>query len=250
MDAEPVAIPDDATVERALDEFFLRYRWPWFPVTDAAQRFRRPAHPRVGRRGARAEPRRPGGVGDVFEADASRKPAGPHRRAARVAARQRRAAPPRRARGGRRRRHACAGSSRAQQVGRALRDALDAADADVGRPAAASRIAARWIEAHRAREGERAGDDAGRAGLAPTPRVPGCARSGARRSARRSSSRSPGVVLVLYVIAAHARQPEGVPGRRRGAAPRSTTTPSACARSGEPVIPYEGAAVGRARSCC
>jgi Zn-dependent protease len=39
MDAEPVAIPDDATVERALDEFFLRYRWPWFPVTDAAQRF-------------------------------------------------------------------------------------------------------------------------------------------------------------------------------------------------------------------
>ena len=39
MDAEPVAIPDDTTVERALDEFFLRYRWPWFPVTDAAQRF-------------------------------------------------------------------------------------------------------------------------------------------------------------------------------------------------------------------
>jgi CBS domain-containing protein len=39
MDADPVAIPDDATVERALDEFFLRYRWPWFPVTDAAQRF-------------------------------------------------------------------------------------------------------------------------------------------------------------------------------------------------------------------
>lgn len=40
MDSEPVAIPEDATVERALDEFFLRYRWPWFPVTDAAQRFR------------------------------------------------------------------------------------------------------------------------------------------------------------------------------------------------------------------
>ena len=39
MDAEPVAIPSDATVERALDEFFLRYRWPWFPVVDAAQRF-------------------------------------------------------------------------------------------------------------------------------------------------------------------------------------------------------------------
>lgn len=39
MDAEPVAIPADATIERALDEYFLRYRWPWFPVVDAAQRF-------------------------------------------------------------------------------------------------------------------------------------------------------------------------------------------------------------------
>ncbi|MDQ2675707.1 MAG: site-2 protease family protein, partial [Actinomycetota bacterium] len=39
MDPEPVAIADDTTVERALDEFFLRYRWPWFPMTDAAQRF-------------------------------------------------------------------------------------------------------------------------------------------------------------------------------------------------------------------
>lgn len=38
MDAEPVAIPEDTSVERALDEFFLRYRWPWFPVVDAAQR--------------------------------------------------------------------------------------------------------------------------------------------------------------------------------------------------------------------
>ena len=39
MDSEPVAIPVDATVERALDEYFLRYRWPWFPVVDAAERF-------------------------------------------------------------------------------------------------------------------------------------------------------------------------------------------------------------------
>lgn len=39
MDSEPVAIPGDVTVERALDEYFLRYRWPWFPVVDAAQRF-------------------------------------------------------------------------------------------------------------------------------------------------------------------------------------------------------------------
>ena len=40
MDPEPVAIPDQISVERALDEYFLRYRWPWFPVVDAAQRFR------------------------------------------------------------------------------------------------------------------------------------------------------------------------------------------------------------------
>jgi Zn-dependent protease len=40
MDADPIAIPDDLSVERALDEFFLRYRWPWFPVVDPAQRFR------------------------------------------------------------------------------------------------------------------------------------------------------------------------------------------------------------------
>jgi Zn-dependent protease len=39
MDDEPVAIPDDASVEQALDEFFLRYRWPWFPVVDTYQRF-------------------------------------------------------------------------------------------------------------------------------------------------------------------------------------------------------------------
>jgi Zn-dependent protease len=40
MDREPVAIPDALSVERALDEYFLRYRWPWFPVVDAAYRFR------------------------------------------------------------------------------------------------------------------------------------------------------------------------------------------------------------------
>ena len=39
MDREPVAIPEDATVERALDEFFLRYRYPWFPVIDGSSRF-------------------------------------------------------------------------------------------------------------------------------------------------------------------------------------------------------------------
>jgi Zn-dependent protease len=39
MDREPVAVPEDASVERALDEYFLRYRWPWFPVVDSEQRF-------------------------------------------------------------------------------------------------------------------------------------------------------------------------------------------------------------------
>ncbi len=39
MDREPVAIPGEISVERALDEYFLRYRWPWFPVVDAAHRF-------------------------------------------------------------------------------------------------------------------------------------------------------------------------------------------------------------------
>jgi Zn-dependent protease len=39
MDSDPVAIPEDASVERALDEFFLRYRWPWFPVVDPTERF-------------------------------------------------------------------------------------------------------------------------------------------------------------------------------------------------------------------
>src|SRR3954451_2239031 len=39
MDDDPVAIPEDASVEQALDEFFLRYRWPWFPVVDPTQHF-------------------------------------------------------------------------------------------------------------------------------------------------------------------------------------------------------------------
>ncbi|MEX0972132.1 MAG: site-2 protease family protein [Solirubrobacterales bacterium] len=39
MDREPVAIPGKLSVEQALDEYFLRYRWSWFPVVDAAHRF-------------------------------------------------------------------------------------------------------------------------------------------------------------------------------------------------------------------
>ncbi len=39
MDREPVAIPSELSVEQALDQYFLRYRWTWFPVVDAAHRF-------------------------------------------------------------------------------------------------------------------------------------------------------------------------------------------------------------------
>lgn len=39
MDADPVTIPSGTTVERALDEYFLRYRWPWFPVVGDNGRF-------------------------------------------------------------------------------------------------------------------------------------------------------------------------------------------------------------------
>jgi Zn-dependent protease len=38
MDAEPVAIPSDLTLERAESEYFLRYGWPWFPVVDGGGR--------------------------------------------------------------------------------------------------------------------------------------------------------------------------------------------------------------------
>src|ERR671930_88372 len=70
MDTEPVAIPEDASVERALDEYFLRYRWPWFPVVDGAQIFRG----LIERGAADAVPevsRASSTVADVFETDAS-----------------------------------------------------------------------------------------------------------------------------------------------------------------------------------
>src|SRR5215218_6634550 len=70
MDDEPVAIPENASVERALDEFFLRYRWPWFPVVDPAQRFLG----LIERGAADAVPetvRTSSTVRDVFEADST-----------------------------------------------------------------------------------------------------------------------------------------------------------------------------------
>jgi Zn-dependent protease len=39
MDSEPVSIPASIPVTQALDEYFLRYRWPWFPAVDEAGRF-------------------------------------------------------------------------------------------------------------------------------------------------------------------------------------------------------------------
>jgi Zn-dependent protease len=34
MDSQPVAVPLGLTLDRVLDEYLLRYRWPWFPVVD------------------------------------------------------------------------------------------------------------------------------------------------------------------------------------------------------------------------
>jgi Zn-dependent protease len=70
MDSEPVAIGANETVERALDEFFLRYRWPWFPVTDTGEQFLG----MIVRESADAVPdseRAIRLVGDVVEADES-----------------------------------------------------------------------------------------------------------------------------------------------------------------------------------
>jgi Zn-dependent protease len=38
MDANPVAVPGDMPLDRAFDEFFLRYGYAWFPVVDAERR--------------------------------------------------------------------------------------------------------------------------------------------------------------------------------------------------------------------
>jgi CBS domain-containing protein len=39
MDREPVAIPAGTPVAEALDVYFLRYGWPWFPVVDGDGHF-------------------------------------------------------------------------------------------------------------------------------------------------------------------------------------------------------------------
>jgi Zn-dependent protease len=39
MDPEPVTVPAGLTLLDAQEQFFLRYRWPWFAVVDPAQHF-------------------------------------------------------------------------------------------------------------------------------------------------------------------------------------------------------------------
>jgi len=39
MDAHPVAIPIDTALQEALDTYFLRYGWSWFPVVDEHGRY-------------------------------------------------------------------------------------------------------------------------------------------------------------------------------------------------------------------
>lgn len=39
MDESPVSIPAEASINQALDEYFLRYQWSWFPVTDGDGKF-------------------------------------------------------------------------------------------------------------------------------------------------------------------------------------------------------------------
>ena len=39
MDAEPVSLGAETKLDRALEEYFLRYGYPWFPVVDAGGKF-------------------------------------------------------------------------------------------------------------------------------------------------------------------------------------------------------------------
>jgi Zn-dependent protease len=69
MDADPVSISEDTSVERAIDEYFLRYRWPWFPVVDASHHFRGLLVREVAD-GVPEPSRASQTVGEVFELDA------------------------------------------------------------------------------------------------------------------------------------------------------------------------------------
>jgi Zn-dependent protease/CBS domain-containing protein len=68
MDAEPVTVPADLPAAQALDEYFLRYGWDWFPVVEESGRFvglvRRD---RIDEELDAARPHTP--VGEVMQAD-------------------------------------------------------------------------------------------------------------------------------------------------------------------------------------
>jgi Zn-dependent protease len=70
MDADPVFLTEDTSIEQALDEYFLRYRWPWFPVVDAGEHFRG-LLVREAADGVPELSRASQTVGEVFELDAS-----------------------------------------------------------------------------------------------------------------------------------------------------------------------------------
>ena len=127
MERDPVAIPEGASIEQALDEYFLRYRSPWFPVVDAARHF-------IGLvdRGAAdnvpAVERTSSVVSDVLARDSGIA----HRqrgRAARVRARQRVAPPPRRA-DRHRRRGRIRGVLTVDAIGKALQGPIAPGSAD------------------------------------------------------------------------------------------------------------------------
>jgi Zn-dependent protease len=68
MDPSPVAMPGSTSAARAEDEYFLRYRWDWFPVIDDGGRFLGLARQEaVAHAIATGAPERP--VGDVIEED-------------------------------------------------------------------------------------------------------------------------------------------------------------------------------------
>ena len=69
MERDPVAIPEEASIEQALDEYFLRYRSPWFPVVDAAQRVHRTGRPGRRRQRARRRANLHRSVSDVLARD-------------------------------------------------------------------------------------------------------------------------------------------------------------------------------------
>ena len=149
MDTEPVTVPGDATRRcEAQDEFFLRYRWPWFPVVDARRPLprRRCARSRVDgaveRRPAR-RCRRRGGRGRPDDAASASRATRPLEQllGSEALRAPRRADGRRRRRAAVRRRHGRAGPPRARRrrAGGPVADGLSAAHRPVRRAPATGR---------------------------------------------------------------------------------------------------------------